>query len=60
MLTKQLAMATLTALFGGVYSATGSSKPKTIATPPINASTSDEADFIKYVSLLVHQSTHTY
>ena len=40
-------MATLTTLFGGVYLASGGSS-KTPATPPINASSSDEADFIKY------------
>ncbi|CAK7199685.1 hypothetical protein SEUCBS139899_002368 [Sporothrix eucalyptigena] len=40
-----LAIATLTALFGGIYASTGGAK-KTTATPPINASSSDEADFI--------------
>ncbi|CAK7270089.1 hypothetical protein SEPCBS57363_003926 [Sporothrix epigloea] len=39
-------MATLTALFGGIYAATGGASKKTLATPPINASSSDEADFI--------------
>ncbi|CAK7562374.1 MAG: hypothetical protein SEPTF4163_000216 [Sporothrix epigloea] len=41
-----LAMATLTALFGGIYASTGGASKKTLATPPINASSSDEADFI--------------
>ncbi|EGZ73034.1 hypothetical protein NEUTE2DRAFT_127388 [Neurospora tetrasperma FGSC 2509] len=42
----QLAMGVLGSLFGGVYLASGGSS-KTPATPPINASSSDEADFIK-------------
>ncbi|KAK3400015.1 hypothetical protein B0T20DRAFT_452149 [Sordaria brevicollis] len=41
-----LAMGVLGSLFGGVYLASGGSS-KTPATPPINASSSDEADFIK-------------
>ncbi|KAL2132446.1 hypothetical protein VTI74DRAFT_3783 [Chaetomium olivicolor] len=41
-----LAMGVLGTLFGGVYAMTGGSK-KTPATPPINASSPDEADFIK-------------
>jgi len=40
-------MATLTALFGGAYLGFSGPSKKTI-TPPINASTPDEADFIKY------------
>jgi len=39
-------MGVLGSLFGGVYLATGGSKAKPAA-PPINASSSDEADFIK-------------
>ncbi|KAI6376186.1 hypothetical protein MCOR25_002821 [Pyricularia grisea] len=44
-----LAMGVLTAMFGGVYaSLSGPSKvPKAGTTPPINAASSDEADFIK-------------
>ncbi|KFG79760.1 hypothetical protein MANI_008759 [Metarhizium anisopliae] len=43
-----LAMGILGSLFGGVYYATsGPKKPTAAATPPINASSSDEADFIK-------------
>ncbi|KIH88839.1 hypothetical protein SPBR_07908 [Sporothrix brasiliensis 5110] len=42
-----LAIATLSTLFGGIYAATRGSGQKTTATPPINASSSDEADFIK-------------
>lgn len=40
-------MGVLGSLFGGVYLASGGSS-KTPAAPPINASSSDEADFIKY------------
>ena len=39
-------MGVLGTLFVGSYAAMGGSKPKP-ATPPINASSSDEADFIK-------------
>ncbi|KAH6608380.1 hypothetical protein Trco_001726 [Trichoderma cornu-damae] len=44
-----LAMGWLATLFGGVYLATsGPKRPASaVATPPINASSSDEADFIK-------------
>lgn len=43
-------MGILGSLFGGVYYATsGPKKPAAAATPPINASSSDEADFIKCV-----------
>ncbi|KAG7287328.1 hypothetical protein NEMBOFW57_006837 [Staphylotrichum longicolle] len=41
-----LAMGVLGSLFGGVYAAVGGGS-KAPATPPINASTPDEADFIK-------------
>ncbi|KAK4109719.1 hypothetical protein N656DRAFT_782551 [Canariomyces notabilis] len=41
-----LAMGILGSLFGTAYAFTGGSK-KMPATPPINASSSDEADFIK-------------
>ncbi|KAK3946853.1 hypothetical protein QBC32DRAFT_356343 [Pseudoneurospora amorphoporcata] len=44
--SQYLAMGVLGSLFGGVYLASGGSK-STPATPPINASSSDEADFIK-------------
>ncbi|KAK3324052.1 hypothetical protein B0T19DRAFT_427634 [Cercophora scortea] len=45
--SQYLAMATLTTLFAGSYLAvSGPSKP-VAASPPINASSSDEADFIK-------------
>ncbi|KAK3389359.1 hypothetical protein B0H63DRAFT_518592 [Podospora didyma] len=44
--SKWLAMATLGTMFGGVYFATGSSK-QAPAAPPLNAASSDEADFIK-------------
>ncbi|EMR61621.1 hypothetical protein MGN70_005785 [Eutypa lata] len=43
-----LAMGVLGALFGGSYMALGGSSKKTATqTPPINASSSDEADFIQ-------------
>ncbi|TPX14124.1 uncharacterized protein E0L32_000518 [Thyridium curvatum] len=41
-----LAMGVLASLFGATYASVGGSK-KTVQTPPINASSSDEADFIK-------------
>ncbi|KAH7238420.1 hypothetical protein BKA59DRAFT_514707 [Fusarium tricinctum] len=46
---QYLAIAWLATMFGGVsYAMSGSSaKPTATATPPINASSSDEADFIK-------------
>ena len=44
-------MLTLGTLFGTSYAAMpGSKKPQAGATPPLNASSSDEADFIKYAS----------
>ncbi len=44
----QLAIGTLTTLFGTFYAFTGSKKAPTAGTaPPINAASSDEADFIK-------------
>ncbi|SPN99877.1 uncharacterized protein DNG_02729 [Cephalotrichum gorgonifer] len=43
-----LAMGTLSALFGGSFLAlSGGSKPALPATPPINASSSDEENFVK-------------
>lgn len=45
-------MGVLATIFGGAFYGTSSSKPKTAtATPPINASSGDEADFIKCVIL---------
>lgn len=41
-------MATLTAIFSGGYLSLSGGAPKTTAAPPINASSPDEADFIKY------------
>jgi F-type H+-transporting ATPase subunit k len=41
-------MGTLGLLFGGSYAAmSGPSKAKAVQTPPINASSSDEENFIK-------------
>ncbi|POR31755.1 Uncharacterized protein TPAR_08028 [Tolypocladium paradoxum] len=43
-----IAMGWLATLFGGTYYAlSGPSNPAVKATPPINASSNDEADFIK-------------
>ncbi|KAK3339153.1 hypothetical protein B0H65DRAFT_475538 [Neurospora tetraspora] len=53
--SQYLAMGVLGSLFGGVYLASGGSS-KTPATPPINASSSDEADFIKYGTSDSHSS----
>lgn len=45
-------MGILGSLFGGVYyAASGPKKPAATTTPPINASSSDEADFIQCVPL---------
>jgi F-type H+-transporting ATPase subunit k len=56
-LCSQLAMMTLGTLFGtSFYFASGSKKPA--ATPPINAASSDEADFIKYAET-TNQSSDT-
>lgn len=51
---SQLAMGILGSLFGGAYYAASGPKKSSAAanTPPINASSSDEADFIKYVQPL--------
>ena len=43
-------MGTLGALFGGVYLALPSGKKTPTQAPPINASSSDEADFIQYAT----------
>ncbi|GJD00364.1 hypothetical protein ColKHC_09189 [Colletotrichum higginsianum] len=52
-----LAMGVLATIFGGAYIGTSGSKPKATAAPPINASSSDEADFIKCVILPRQQET---
>ena len=53
-------MGVLGALFGGIYAA--SSGPKTPAaakaTPPINASSADEADFIKCAKFCSNMHSH--
>jgi hypothetical protein len=46
--SSQLAMGVLGALFGGTYLAVRGSNKKPVQTPPINASSPDEADFIQY------------
>ncbi|KUI68123.1 hypothetical protein VM1G_03838 [Cytospora mali] len=43
-----LAMGVLAALFGGSSLALGGGSKKATQAPPINASSPDEADFIKY------------
>ncbi|KAH8157615.1 hypothetical protein CIB48_g10637 [Xylaria polymorpha] len=45
--SHHLAMGVLGALFGGTYLSLGGSGKKTTQTPPINASSPDEADFIQ-------------
>ncbi|OIW32578.1 hypothetical protein CONLIGDRAFT_630250 [Coniochaeta ligniaria NRRL 30616] len=42
-----LSMAVLAAIFGGSYAALSGPSKAPAAAPPINASSSDEADFIK-------------
>ncbi|KAG6038551.1 hypothetical protein E4U41_004088 [Claviceps citrina] len=42
-----IAMGILGSIFGGVYYAVSGPRTPAKATPPINASSSDEADFIK-------------
>ena len=41
-------MAVLATMFGGTYAAFSGPSKAPAASPPINASSSDEADFIKY------------
>ncbi|KAB5540374.1 hypothetical protein GE09DRAFT_1225821 [Coniochaeta sp. 2T2.1] len=43
-----LSMAILATMFGGTYAAFSGPSKAPAASPPINASSSDEADFIKY------------
>ncbi|XXG94334.1 hypothetical protein Hte_000588 [Hypoxylon texense] len=45
--SHHLAMAVLAGLFGGTYVGLSGGSKKPAATPPINASTPDEADFIQ-------------
>lgn len=47
-LILQLAMGVLAALFGGTYASLSGGSKKAVQTPPINASTPDEADFIQF------------
>lgn len=49
--TKQLAIGTLTTVFGGAFLATrgGGKKEGAKNTPPINASSKEEENFITYV-----------
>lgn len=48
---QQLALGILTSLFAGIgYASSGGAKKVTGSTPPINASSKDEADFIQYVA----------
>lgn len=51
-------MGWLATLFGGAYYAASGPKKSAsaAATPPINASSSDEADFIKCVIYIVHDA----
>jgi hypothetical protein len=52
----QLAMGVLGALFGGSKLAMGGGSKAATQTPPINASSNEEADFIKYLSPLTQLS----
>lgn len=52
----QLAMGVLAALFGGSKLALGGGSKAATQTPPINASSNEEADFIKYLSPLTRMS----
>ncbi|THY26925.1 hypothetical protein D6D01_04297, partial [Aureobasidium pullulans] len=53
-----LALGILTSLFAGIgYASSGGSKKITGSTPPINASSKDEADFIQYVAAFVLSSS---
>ncbi|KAI6090106.1 hypothetical protein F4821DRAFT_256253 [Hypoxylon rubiginosum] len=45
--SHHLAMGVLAALFGGTYASLSGGSKKAVQTPPINASTPDEADFIQ-------------
>ncbi|KAI4866223.1 hypothetical protein F4820DRAFT_447206 [Hypoxylon rubiginosum] len=45
--SHHLAMAVLAGLFGGTYASLSGGSKKSVQTPPINASTPDEADFIQ-------------
>lgn len=53
----QLAMGVLGALFGGSKLALGGGSKAATQTPPINASSNEEADFIKYLSPLTRPSS---
>ncbi|KAI5199095.1 hypothetical protein E4T39_06459 [Aureobasidium subglaciale] len=49
--SHHLALGILTSLFAGIgYASSGGAKKVTGSTPPINASSKDEADFIQYVA----------
>ncbi|THZ02353.1 hypothetical protein D6C92_00640 [Aureobasidium pullulans] len=55
--SHHLALGILTSLFAGIgYASSGGSKKITGSTPPINASSKDEADFIQYVASFVLSS----
>ncbi|OJD28744.1 atp synthase subunit k-like protein [Diplodia corticola] len=48
-----LAMGVLGTLFGGIFAATGGSKKVANVTPPINAASKDEENFIQYASIVL-------
>lgn len=50
-LHQQLAIATLSTVFGGAFAFAKSGPAKATTTPPINASSKDEEQFIQYVTL---------
>lgn len=51
----QLAMGVLATLFGGSAFALRGGNKQAVKAPPLNASSSDEADFIKYFDRLPHE-----
>jgi len=54
---EQLALGILTSLFAGIgYASSGGAKKATGSTPPINASSKDEENFIQYVASFVKLS----
>lgn len=52
----QLAMGVLATLFGGSALALRGGNKTAVKAPPLNASSSDEADFIKYLDRLPHET----
>jgi F-type H+-transporting ATPase subunit k len=51
---SQLAIATLGVTIGGAVLATSGKKAEAPTSPPINAKSSDEESFVKYVDAILH------